>query len=257
MAAASSPAPRVVRAGLAPIKGTRHRALASVELDAHGPVGDREWCLVAPHADRVVSTVSMPLVAVVAHWDGRTLGVELPDGRAVWEEPAPSGPARVVDYWQRPVRVVPHHGAVSRALAEEVGDDVVLCRAGRGDIVYGAPVTLVGTATLDDLAERMGEPRLALESERFRSTFLVETSRPGEEDGWLCREVRLGGATVRVTGRVGRCGIPNLAPTTGLRDLPVLKQLAQYRPLSAAREPLLAVEAEVVVPGTVPAAGAA
>lgn len=251
MPTTSTPAPQVVRAGFAAIKGTRHRALPEVTLDARGPVGDRDWCLVNPSTGRVMRTVAMPLLQVVAHWDGRVLGVDLPDRRTVREEPVPTGPAVEVDYWRRRVEVVPHHGAVGRALAEVVDADVVLCRARRGDIVYGAAVTLVGTATLDDLADRTGEPRLAAESERFRSTFLVETSYPGEEDVWVGHEVRLGEALVRLTGRVGRCGIPDLAPTTGVRDLSVLRQLAAYRPTSAAGEPLLAVEGEVVTPGTV------
>ncbi|WP_235736046.1 MOSC domain-containing protein [Nocardioides alcanivorans] len=202
-----------------------------------------------------MSTVSTPLMDVVSDWDGKRLSVMLPDGRVLAEDPEPTGPSGVVDYWGREAHVTPHDGVVSQALADHVARDVVLARAVRGDIVYGAPVTILGSASLHDLATRMGEQQLVDQSERFRSTFLVETGRPGEEDDWVGHEVRLGDAVVKVVGRVGRCGVINFNPTTAGVEGSVLKQLATYRPSNERGEPYFAVLAEVVRPGAVPAVG--
>jgi len=242
---------RVLRAGFAAVKGARHRALSEVRLDPYGPVGDREWCLVDPARARVLRTSSHPLLDVESEWDGRTLSLVLPDGREVAEEPVPTGEPLLVDYWGRRVSVVPHHGAVGEVLARRVGRQAILCRAARGDIVYGASVTLLGSASLADLAARADAPRVLAESERFRATFLVDTSRPGEEDEWLGSVVGLGDAEVRVTGRVGRCAVPNRHPATGAADLSLLKLLATYRPANDAGEPCFGVEAEVVTPAVV------
>ena len=67
----------VVRAaGFSPVKGMRHLALPSVELDALGAVGDRAWCLVDVAARRVLRTVQHPtLVSVVARVEGDELSL--------------------------------------------------------------------------------------------------------------------------------------------------------------------------------------
>ena len=79
------PAELVVRAaGFAPVKGMRHLALASVELDDHGPVGDRSWCLVDVGARRVLRTVQHPsLISVLARADAGVLSMALPSGESV------------------------------------------------------------------------------------------------------------------------------------------------------------------------------
>jgi len=51
---------RVQRLGLALVKGTRHVGLDEIELDTHGPVGDRDFCLVDVAVRRVLRTVENP-----------------------------------------------------------------------------------------------------------------------------------------------------------------------------------------------------
>ncbi|WP_162602290.1 MOSC domain-containing protein [Nocardioides daejeonensis] len=252
MSHAAEISPVVLRAGFAAIKGTRHVSHKAVRLDAHGPVGDREWCLVDPARARVLSTVSTPLQMITTMGSSSgSLAVTLPGGRQVVERPEATGDPFVADYWGRSITATPHHGRVGEALAELVGRHALLCRVPRGAIVYGAPVSLLGSASLDDLAARMRTPQLREESERFRSTFLVETSRPAEEDTWLGRTIALDGAIVEVVGLIGRCGVPNQAPLTGKADLSVLKALAGYRPANARGEPIFGVEARVVRAGVV------
>ncbi|QIX28680.1 MOSC domain-containing protein [Nocardioides sp. JQ2195] len=244
--------PMVVRrVGLAAIKGTRHLSLDEVTLDAHGPLGDRVWCLVDAARLQVVRTVANPLMELSIEADGESLRVALADGRLVSGRVSASGPPVEVDYWGRPALVTPYDGEPARLLAERIGRPVFLARAARGAVVYGAPVSVVGTASLQDLAERMGRPEPVLQPERFRSTLVIETAEPWVEDGWLGRELVVGEVVVRVNGRIGRCGVPNQHPLTGRADTPILKALAGFRPCNEAGEPFLAVDAAVVRPGTI------
>ncbi len=241
----------VVRAGYAPMKGTRHLALETVTLDQRGPIGDRSWCLVDTERRRVLRTAAHPLLAATVSDEGNTVIVTLPDGRHASEDVSRPGASHVVDYWGRAAEVSSYDGGVGELLSSSVGRPVQLARASRGHVVYGAPVSLIGTASVDDLAHRMGLPDATGLAERFRSTFVVETEEPWVEDGWLGRELSIGTAVIRVHSPIGRCGVVNLNPTTGRRDAGVLKALASFRPTNAAREPLAAVDAEVVRPGVV------
>ncbi|KRF17247.1 hypothetical protein ASG90_08050 [Nocardioides sp. Soil797] len=241
----------VRRVGFAPLKGTRHVARGSIELDAHGPVGDREWCLVDSERHQIVRTVAQPLMEVTVAADGDVLRVTLPGGRVAEGRVAPTGPVLEVDYWGRPARVTPYDGEPARLLAQQCARPAYLARAERGEIVYGAPVSLVGTASLRELAERMGRREPADQPERFRSTLVIETEEPWVEDTWLGQELLVGDAVIRVNAPIGRCGVPNQHPLSGSADAPILKALAGFRPRNEAGEPLLAVDAFVVRPGVI------
>lgn len=218
-------------------------------LDAHGPVGDRAWCLVDPARDRVLRTMENPtLVQAVARADGDTLAVDLPSGR-VEGVPEPTGDVRTVDYWGREAKVELLDGPWSAAFSDHLGYDVRLARPSRsGEVVYGGSVTLVTTSSMALLADRLGR---TVGSERFRATYLLDVDGLAAhgEDGWVGREVGLGEATVRVRGVVPRCAVIDLDPGTGVRDVPVLRTLAGYRHRDG--EICFGVDAEVTVPGAV------
>lgn len=241
----------VRRIGFATLKGTRHVSRSSVVIDAHGPVGDREWCLVDSERHQIVRTVAHPLMDVTVETDDDVVRVTLPDGQVVDGPVAPTGPPREVDYWGRPARVTPYDGEPARLLARQCARPAYLARAERGEIVYGAPVSLVGTASLQELAGRMGRREPADQPERFRSTLVIETEQPWVEDTWVGQELLVGDAVIRVHAPIGRCGVPNQHPLSGAADTPILKALAGFRPRSAAGEPFLAVDADVVRPGHV------
>ena len=244
------PADLVVRsAGFAPVKGMRHRPVPRLELDERGAVGDRAWCLVDVGARRVLRTVQHPsLMGVVASVGDGSLALTLPDGSSVDGEPEASGETVACDYWGRSVPLTltegPHAALVSRFL----GTDVRLAGAPRGGVVFGDPVTLVGTATLRDLAERLGRPVAAA---RFRATLVVETDEPYVEDTWLGTEIGVGGARLRVGVPVPRCAVIDHDPDTGEKDLRLLKALVGSRPTNAVGEPVLGVYAACVRPGVV------
>jgi uncharacterized protein YcbX len=238
------PAELVVRAaGFSPVKGTRHLAHSRVHLDDQGPIGDRAWCLVDVGARRVLRTVQHPaLMVVVARFDDGVLSMSLA-GDAVVASPEATGETLTCDYWGRPVELSltdgPHGGLVS----DHLGQDVRLAAAPRGGVVFAAPITIVGTASLRQLGD--------VDAARFRATLVVETDEPWVEDSWAGTEVRVGDAVLRIGGPIPRCAVIDHHPETGVKDSRLLKALVRQRPVNRAGEPLFGVYAEVAGPGPV------
>jgi len=242
------PADLLVRAaGFSPVKGTRHLAFDVLRLDDRGPVGDREWCLVDVGARRVLRTVQHPsLMAVVAGTSGAALELTLPSGESVAGEPVPSGQMVTCDYWGRQVELELTDGPHAELVSDHLGQDVRLARAPRGGVVFDAPISIVGTASLGELEAAAA---------RFRATLVVETDEPWVEDTWLGREVRVGDAHLRIGGTISRCAVIDHHPETGIKDHRLLKALVEQRPVNRAGEPMFGVYAEVVRAGVVVPAG--
>jgi uncharacterized protein len=226
----------VTRIGFTPVKGGRHAEHAYVDLAPAGPVGDRVFCLVDRARDRVLRTVENPtLVQTSADWQAGVLTVTLPSGR-VRGVPSPTGEVLKVDYWGRvaALEVVdgPWSAAYSAHLGRERGQDLTLARASNaGEVVYGASVSLVGTAAVDELSRRVGAP---VADAAFRATFTVETSGPTLLDGLgdepvPARRLRIGGAEIELRAAVPRCAVVDLDPRTGMRAANALGVLAGYR----------------------------
>lgn len=233
--------------GFTPIKGTRHLAQPTPAFDDTGPVDDRRYCLVDVHHRRVLKTVEHPsLIAVTARRHGDLLETTLPDGRSVRTAPEPSGETLTCTYWGRPVELRLTRGPHDALLSSWLGRHVRLAEAPRGAVVYGAPLTIVATASLHDLAARAGHPDLLAEASRFRATLLIETDAPYVEETWHERETRMGGVRVRIGAPVPRCAVIDLDPRTGRRNGRLLKTLASYRRSNAAGEPHFGVYAQIV-----------
>lgn len=241
---------QVTAAGFAPVKGMRHLGLPEVVLDEHGPVGDRAFCLVDVERAQVLRTVQHPrLMAVVARLAGGVLSLDLPDGTSVSGVPEPTGHRVRCEYWGRPAELELVGGEYADAMSSWLGRPVSLAAAPRGAVVFAAPVTIVGTASVRDLAERTGRPEV--EAARFRATLAVETDEPYVEETWLGREVEVGSARLRIGVGVPRCAVIDHHPATGVKDARLLQSLAAYRPRNTAGEPVFGVYAEVVAPGRV------
>ncbi|SEB59790.1 hypothetical protein SAMN04489844_0636 [Nocardioides exalbidus] len=244
------PAELVVRAaGHSPVKGMRHLAQPRVELDEHGPVGDRRWCVVDVRAGKVLRTVQhTSLISVVARQDDDVLTMELPSGESVAAEPRATGETITCDYWGRAVPLTLTDGPHAAMLGDLLGVDVRLAAAPRGGVVFASPLTILGTASLAALAEELGEP---VDSARFRANLVVQTDEPWQEDSWRGAEVRVGSARVRIGGPVPRCAVVDHHPVTGEKDVRLLKALVRSRPTNRAGEPFLGVYADIVRPGFV------
>jgi uncharacterized protein YcbX len=215
---------RVERIGFTPVKGGRHVAHDHVDLASTGPVGDRVFCLVDPARRRVLRTVENPgLVQQVWHWRGGELRVDLPSG-PVAAVPEGTGSVIEVDYWGRVASLEVVEGPWAAACSRLLGYDVVLARSAPGEVVYGAPVSLVTTESLRWLGKRVGHE---VEAERFRATLLVDSGPDAgrAEDAWVGRRLGVGDAQVEVVGTIPRCAVIDLDPVTGLRDRSLLKAL--------------------------------
>ncbi|MDT9592596.1 MOSC domain-containing protein [Nocardioides zeae] len=248
----------VHRLGVAPLKGASHPALASLRLDADGPVGDRVLCALDVERRTVLRTVAHPLLLAV---EARLLDADrgVPGG---WVLRTPGGEATGaveladpvdVDYWGRRVvvrtlRPSPHAGL----LAEHLGRDLRLATPPRGGVVYGGPVSVVTRATVRALADAAG---LAEAEEttaaRLRATVVLATDgdEPFTEESWGGRELVLGAARIRVRSPIIRCRVLDRHPRTGA-DLP--RDRGVLRALGALRErPVAGVDAVVTQPGAV------
>ncbi len=83
-------------------------------------------------------------------------------------------------------------------------------------------------------------------------TVEIDGLEAHEEDGWVGREVRIGDATVRFNGNVGRCLITSRDPESGQIDLPTLDIIGSYRREVQTTEPLpFGIYGEVIEEGVV------
>jgi uncharacterized protein YcbX len=155
----------------------------------------------------------------------------------------PTGETLTCDYWGRGVELVLTDGPHAQEVSDFLGRPVRLARAPRGGVVFGGPVTMVGTASLEAVG--------VVDAARLRATLVVQTEVPWVEDTWLGREVEVGGARLRVGGPVPRCAVVDHHPETGERDVRLLRALAGQRPTNRAGEPMFGVYATCVAPGRV------
>jgi hypothetical protein len=252
---ASNPveSPRVTALSVTPVKSLRISRRETVEVERAGVRGDRAFMLVDERGRMVNAKHHPALNQVVAELDGERLRLRFPDGRVV-EGPATPGEELRIRFYSmmREARAI--EGPFSQALSGHVGSPllVVAFANGRSAVDRGAAgaVTLVSQASVAALAERAG--REHVDSRRFRMTIEIDGVEPFAEDGWLGRELRVGAATLKPFGNVGRCTVTTLDPETGEVDLPTLDLLREMRADAGTSEPLaIGVHCAVVVPGQV------
>jgi uncharacterized protein YcbX len=202
---------------------------------------------------RVLRTVQHPtLMALDARLEsGGILTIAAPTGEQVAGEPRLTNETVTCDYWGRRVPLVLTDGPHAELCSEWLGRVVRLASAPRGGVVFADPVTVVTTGSMRDLAERADHPGLLEEAARFRSTLVVETDEPWVEETWTGREVTVGEVRLRIGLPIPRCAVIDRQPTTGIKDVRLLKTLATSRPVNAAGEPGFGVFAQVVGPGAV------
>lgn len=241
----------VSRLAVAPVKGLALAHPDEVEVTPTGVPQDRRFYLVDERGKLVSGTRDGPLFTVRAQTDADAtrLSLTFADGRELAGE-VELGDAATTKFFGRPVdgRVVV--GPWSDALSELLGRDVRLLRAdneGGGFDAY--PVSLLSEASLDELARRSGEG--SVDARRFRMLVHLAGTAAHEEDEWLGRRVRIGGAVVEVTEQDPRCRMTTRNPDTGVRDWDSLKAIKGYRGVSSGAGIMFGVYASVVEPGRV------
>lgn len=85
----------------------------------------------------------------------------------------------------------------------------------RGDLLPN-PISLINLASIRDF-ERVA--RQTVDPRRFRGNIIFDGAPAWAEFGWLDKEIRIGGARLRVVERTQRCAATNVNPDTAERDM--------------------------------------
>lgn len=244
---------RVAWIAIAPVKSMALVFLDRAELSLDGIAGDRAFAVIDGRNQLVNGKRAGTLATIAVEHDPATamLTMRLPNGSVAADVPAIGAPIEAIFFGRpRPAHAVA--GPWSEALSAWSGKDLRLVAMGRGDGADRGPTaTLLSTAALGELAT-VGGAATALDRRRFRMTFGIDGVPPYAEDGWLGRDVRIGGAVVRVAGNVGRCAVTTHDPDTGRASFDTLHVLQQTRGHLLSTEPLpFGVWADVVSAGPV------
>jgi uncharacterized protein YcbX len=241
---------------IAPVKGLRMQQRDAVELTEDGVPGDRAFFLIDERGQMVSATRLGPLVAVVPDHDPQagTLALRFPAGEEV-SGTVELGEPEAVRFGGLQLRARPVLGAFSQALSEHCSTPLRLLAAPPERIAVDrgrvGAATLLSLASLERLRAEAGETE-PVDARRFRMTFGIDGLEPHDEDGWIGREVAVGGALLGVMGNVGRCAATTRQPDTGVVDFKTLHHLKRYRDAVQTTEPLpFGVYARVLRPGPV------
>jgi len=228
-----------------PLKSGKPEVLQSIGLDKLGLEGDRRWMLVDEASGRFLTQrAEAKMVQLSALWNAQSgLTLSAP-GHAALDVPLPEADSdlRGVTIWRDTLRVPDAGDEAARWVSDFIGKptrlvQVPLNRArltqdgyGREDdqvaFADGFPLLLIGEASLQDLAQKVGRP---LEMLRFRPNLVIEGSAAFAEDGW--KRIRIGDVEFRVVKPCARCILTTIDPQTGERsaDREPLATLQKHR----------------------------
>jgi uncharacterized protein YcbX len=226
------------------LKSGAGEMLQRAAVDALGLAGDRRWMLVDTASGRFLTQrLLQRMTALQARWQGADLLLQAPGMPALLVPLPDAGAAlRTVRVWDDSLQVPDAGDAAAAWLSSFLQRDCRLVqvpaqRARQVDPHYarpgervgfadGFPLLLIGQASLDDLAARVGRP---LEMLRFRPNLVVAGAEPYAEDGW--QRIRIGQLELRLVKGCSRCIMTTLDPLSGERsaDREPLRTLEGYR----------------------------
>ncbi len=252
---------RVTALSIAPVKGLRIAGVEQLALEPGGARGDRRFYLVEERGWMVNGKHSGALNEVIAEVDTgeqdhgavERLTLRFSDGSHV-SGAIELGEELQTRFHSRPRAARVLRGPFSAALSEHAGEQLRIVQAGdRSSAVdrgVEGGVSLISRGSLAVLA--LVAEQESLDARRFRMTIEVDGVEPFAEDGWIERELRVGGAAIRLHGHVGRCIVTSRHPESGAVDLPTLDLLRSFRSGLDTTEPLpFGVYGEVLRPGVV------
>jgi uncharacterized protein len=240
----------VTALSVTPIKSTRLQPVEAIELDERGARGNRRFFIIDDQNRMINGKRFGALQTVVADVGGDGLRLSFADGSSV-QAPIELGEEITARFFSGDVtgRVV--DGPFSDALSSQLGRPLRIVEA-LGSVDRGrlGGVSVISVASLRRLAEQADEE--SVDGRRFRMLIEVDGIGAHEEDSWVGRSARVGGAVVRFRGHVGRCLTTSRDPETGTVDLPTLDLLGGYRRDADTTEPLpFGVYGEVTTGGRV------
>lgn len=219
----------VTRLSITPVKGLLLHHPPSIDLTPHGAAGDRRFFLL-DDAGRIQScTGNQALYGLRAAYDRESRTLEILRGGRVLLGGVIE-PAATVDTDMWGLRTISCDVVAdpvwSAFFSDVVGRRLHLVQA--HESAYDvAPVTLLGTASVQELARRAGLP--GVDSRRFRMLIEFSGGEPHAEDSWDGRLLEVGNAVLRGSGPVKRCAATTRDPDSGAVDLHTLRLITSYR----------------------------
>ena len=238
---------------IAPVKSTRLHGVEQIKLERTGVRDDRRFYVI-DHRDHLVNGKRLgELTALISEYvhEQRRLRLAFPDGK-VHDESVQPGALMTTWFYGQPALARVLDGPWSDALTEYTGYALRLVEAQAPAVDRGPAgvASLISRSSLLRLAQEGGEDDI--DCRRFRMLIEIDGVAAHEEDGWIGETVRVGGATVRWLGNVGRCLTTSRDPDTGVVDLPTLDLLRSYRGAIKTTEPLaFGIYGEVLEPGEI------
>ncbi|VXC67049.1 conserved hypothetical protein [Pseudomonas sp. 8Z] len=228
-----------------PLKSGQAESLQRSAVNGLGLVGDRRWMVVEAANGRFISQRLLPQMSQLSALYNPRGGLTLSaagHGRLDVALPEPEQNLRSVTVWRDSLQVPDAGDEAAAWLSELLGRacrlvQVPEARTRQVDTAYaqpgdrvafadGFPLLLIGQASLDDLAQRVGQPLSML---RFRPNLVVVGSQPYAEDGW--KRIRIGEVEFDVAKGCTRCILTTVDPQSGERsaDREPLTTLKTYR----------------------------
>jgi uncharacterized protein YcbX len=244
---------RVVRLRIAPVKGLALVEREAIELGPEGVAEDRRFVLLGPDGRHRSGLAHGPLVRIVPDYDAASerLTLRFPDGETITADALGKGdPIEMPWPYGGGAVTVLHVPAFDRALTAYVGMPMRLARTLPGERPSSAHVTILSVASVEAL-ERGADLPEAIDDRRFGMLVTVDGVPPFAESGWVGGEVALGDAVVRVDEEAARCATTTRDPSTGLRDIDMLRVLRDVRGVTPRKTVDLGIYCDVVRPGRV------
>jgi hypothetical protein len=244
---------RVVRLRVAPVKGLSLVDRDAIEVGPEGVDEDRRFVLLGPDGRHRSGLAHGPLVRIVPDYDVATerLTLHFPDGEVVTADARGEGdPIEMPWPYGGGAVHVRHVPAFDEALTAYVGMPMRLARTLPGERPSSAHVTILSVASVEELERGAGLPE-TIDDRRFRMLVTVDGVAPFTESSWVGQDVSLGGAVVHADEETARCATTTRDPSTGLRDIDILRILADVRGVTPRKTVDLGVYCNVVRPGRV------
>jgi uncharacterized protein YcbX len=244
---------RVTSLAISPIRGFGLSQLDRAFLDPSGVSTNRRFFLVDDDGRRYTATRGGELFQLGAEWDDEAnrLEVTFPSGQTISAVVRLGDPVVTPFFGGRPVSGRFALGPWSEAISEHVGRALRLVRIDTPGTAFppGREVSLVSRRSLAALTREAKVD--SVDGRRFRMLLEIDGCRPHEEDEWIGRAVRLGGAVVEIGGAVDRCAATTRNPETGRPDLDTLRAIKAYRGARDGKYLDFGVFARVIEPGEV------
>lgn len=206
-----------------PLKSARGLAVDAADVRSEGLAFDRRFLAHTPDGTFISGRSHPRLVLVTPAWDGTTLVLSAPGRDTLTLRPSAKTSASVA-VWKDRFAAWDQGEAAARWLSEFLDDEVRLAWLGdsqrtlrwdrdrRVTFADAAPLLALGTASLEDLSRRVGEP---LSMRRFRPNLVIDGAEPFEEDSW--RRLKIGSVEFLNLDGCGRCEFTTIDPESAER----------------------------------------